>query len=204
MPSDVVIHMGCSASQRMLLGITGAQKSRDFPTHLSLSHLHLFPIKYDRSLARSRIDLVEAITRYTNKPINSMGTIVNMDTGTCVQPGRDPCSTAGLVYNAQGICEKKLSRTPPPSNNPKCATFCRNGQPCTPPCQQWGCANCCQPPPPPPRNVPRNNVCTGQSERKCLSTNGCGWCILSNWNSGCIASKPGHSQCSRGWETDNH
>ena len=42
----------------------------DFPTHLSLSDLHLLPIEYDRSLARSRIDLVEAITRYTNKPIN--------------------------------------------------------------------------------------------------------------------------------------
>ena len=53
-----------------LLGITGAQRSRDFPTHLSLSDLHLLPIEYDRSLARSRIDLVEAITRYTNKPIN--------------------------------------------------------------------------------------------------------------------------------------
>ena len=53
-----------------LLGITGAQRSRDFPTHLSLSDLHLLPIEYDRWLARSRIDLVEAITRYTNKPIN--------------------------------------------------------------------------------------------------------------------------------------
>ena len=47
-----------------LLGITGAQRSHDFPTHLSLSDLHLLPIEYDRSLARSRIDLVEAITRY--------------------------------------------------------------------------------------------------------------------------------------------
>ena len=65
-----------------LLGITSVQRSRDFPTHLSLSHLHLLPIKYDRSLARSRIDLVEAITRYTNKPINSG--VVSLRISLCV------------------------------------------------------------------------------------------------------------------------
>ena len=36
----------------------------------SLANQTSVVIEYDRSLARSRIDLVEAITRYTNKPIN--------------------------------------------------------------------------------------------------------------------------------------
>ena len=56
-----------------ILGVSRLRRCRrnhlsgDFPTHLSLS---LALASYDRSLARSRIDLVEAITRYTNKPIN--------------------------------------------------------------------------------------------------------------------------------------
>jgi hypothetical protein len=54
-----------------LLGITGVQRSRDFPTHLSQSHLHLLPTKYDRSLARARIELVYVFKRFTNKTKNN-------------------------------------------------------------------------------------------------------------------------------------
>ena len=74
--SHIILYSFCVVTHSSNLTVPACSASPvskgrgDFPTHLSLSHLHLLPIKYDRSLARSRIDLVEAITRYTNKPIN--------------------------------------------------------------------------------------------------------------------------------------
>lgn len=60
-------------------------------------------------------------------------------------------------------------------------------------------------------NAPANK-CFGLGERTCLATDGCGWCIDNNYNSGCMSAPYASNlpwtteygdvlkNCDKGWE----